>query len=750
MSVLTVVLLLVLLFAGYRTFDYVQTERRTTGEKAGEMANRVVNVTDERLENLWQYYISAATNDDVVSVLQSKSGLNDYDHVKKVQTALAGTNLFSDYITGYTLCNFKSGWIVSNKGMYPLEECLNREILDSLFEQNNNVLDKNYWYYDASPKNINQVSREYRTTIETNGLNIVIKLPSAKVDVYALLLANVNLDKWKEWTGQFLDADDELVVLDENDGLIYATSQDFIDECIDIATNGSNTPVYLKGQAGEKSSMVDYSVSQVLGWKYFVLRKISGNVSYNTNMIIGFSAAIIIIFAVFSYLIYKPIGRLVKNVFDGEKMGSGNELAFMADRYEGVKADKQSLQNMLGENRAKIQELFELRLIRGEVRNDEEWNEYFEGLHMEPYTYFSAAVMVINVKGEDDEQDTINEDAVCIKLVDNLPKRLAELTWMPLVYNACTMFCIFADNDEESMLKKITDFYEGMQSYAMDKFGVKLLMGVSATHTEHRHVYAAYRESLNAITMTNNVTDASDEGSAGADASSNDIRFYLTSMTKRGANYDTNLERDVQNAIKVVDKDQCYRTIDEFYGYLSTLNSHDDSIYSVSRMISSILEAAVMVNLNLKEVFPDGVRKLYREAMEVTEPARIRRYLKYAAIDPILAARTEKLSTDSGATLDRMDDLIRARKGNISLQEFADELGVNQTYIWKVLKMEKGFSFSEYVENYKLEAAKEMLLKTDMAVNDIAMELGYTNAQNFIRFFSKGTGLTPGKFRKLS
>lgn len=63
--------------------------------------------------------------------------------------------------------------------------------------------------------------------------------------------------------------------------------------------------------------------------------------------------------------------------------------------------------------------------------------------------------------------------------------------------------------------------------------------------------------------------------------------------------------------------------------------------------------------------------------------------------------------------------------------------------------MEKGKSFSDYLEEYKIEEAKRLLLQTGMTVAEIATELNYTNAQNFIRFFSKSTGVTPGKFRKL-
>nr|WP_305131727.1 helix-turn-helix transcriptional regulator [uncultured Acetatifactor sp.] len=99
--------------------------------------------------------------------------------------------------------------------------------------------------------------------------------------------------------------------------------------------------------------------------------------------------------------------------------------------------------------------------------------------------------------------------------------------------------------------------------------------------------------------------------------------------------------------------------------------------------------------------------------------------------------------------LQDIETQIRESKGNITLSECADALGVHPTYVWKVLKMEKGKSFMDYVEEYKLEEAMRLLLQTDLTVAEIAVRLNYTNAQNFIRFFSKSTGVTPGKFRKL-
>ena len=69
-------------------------------------------------------------------------------------------------------------------------------------------------------------------------------------------------------------------------------------------------------------------------------------------------------------------------------------------------------------------------------------------------------------------------------------------------------------------------------------------------------------------------------------------------------------------------------------------------------------------------------------------------------------------------------------------------------YIWKVLKNERNTNFTDLVASQKLEMAKELLLTTDMSVAQVADTLHYSNVQNFIRFFSREVGMTPGKYKK--
>lgn len=736
----SIAFVMVFIFALYNINDFKKTAFETATNKAKFTAERAVGQVDERLGNLWQYYISTITEDSILWMMENSVQYSDYNQYHTSQELLANKKLFGDYIDGYALINFKTGWVLSSRGMFALKEAINADEVKVLFNQRNELVDKNYWYYNFEPDDTKLISREWTRTIDTTDLCIVMKLPSNKVDVNGMLLVNVNMNLWHSWVKNVVTNNENLVVLDDEGNLIYATDDSFVEVC----RNNIKKDIF---SISQKPTQIDYSVcvatSSILNWRYFVIENVNEDSfilsRINTAVIVTFILVIVAAFILFANILYKPVGSILENVKEDKDGRIGNEIDYIKDRIEGIKYDKQMLQKTVSGNRKKIQELFELRLIRGEVRSDDEWNEYFEGLHIEPCKYFAAAVMVLNLKGEFVAEDNISEDSVCLRLVEETPEDIKKLTWMPLVYNACTMFCIFGDDDENKMLDKIMEFYEAMQAFAESRFGIRILMGISATHTEHRHIYAAYRESINALTMRRE----SDSGDG------DDYSFYLSSMTGRQQNFNISFEKDIQAAIKSVDKDQCYNVIDAFHDYLRTQTALDDTIYLTTRMMNAILEAAANTNLELAKVFPEGLRKLYRDAVEVGEPSRIRRYLKYALIDPILLARNEKLEMGSTALMEQIEGKVFETGGNITLAECADALGVHQTYIWKILKMEKGKTFSEFVEEYKLEQAKKMLLETNLSVNEIAEKLGYTNAQNFIRFFSKGTGLTPGKFRKL-
>jgi len=92
--------------------------------------------------------------------------------------------------------------------------------------------------------------------------------------------------------------------------------------------------------------------------------------------------------------------------------------------------------------------------------------------------------------------------------------------------------------------------------------------------------------------------------------------------------------------------------------------------------------------------------------------------------------------------------MIKESRGNITLNECADALNYQPNYVSKVLKKERGVTFTDMVSEEKLKVAKYMLLTSDLSVAEISEKLQYNNVQNFIRFFKNHEETTPSAFRK--
>lgn len=84
---------------------------------------------------------------------------------------------------------------------------------------------------------------------------------------------------------------------------------------------------------------------------------------------------------------------------------------------------------------------------------------------------------------------------------------------------------------------------------------------------------------------------------------------------------------------------------------------------------------------------------------------------------------------------------------NFSIAIMADKFQISMAYMSYLTKTLLDINFSEYLWNLRLEKAKELLLSTDMSIDEVSMAVGYLNTSSFRRKFKSETGLTPTQFR---
>jgi two-component system response regulator YesN len=84
---------------------------------------------------------------------------------------------------------------------------------------------------------------------------------------------------------------------------------------------------------------------------------------------------------------------------------------------------------------------------------------------------------------------------------------------------------------------------------------------------------------------------------------------------------------------------------------------------------------------------------------------------------------------------------------DLSVGEIADYMNFTATYMNVLFKQEMRVTLKQYLSNYRLEKAKNMLDNNFNKVTDIAEKCGYANANYFAKVFKEMTNMTPLEYR---
>ncbi|WP_135555951.1 response regulator transcription factor [Paenibacillus cymbidii] len=107
----------------------------------------------------------------------------------------------------------------------------------------------------------------------------------------------------------------------------------------------------------------------------------------------------------------------------------------------------------------------------------------------------------------------------------------------------------------------------------------------------------------------------------------------------------------------------------------------------------------------------------------------------------------ERIAFSKGI-LDAVEYIKRHYSEDITLNHLADLVNLSPNYFSALFKKELNMNFSEYMINYRIERAKELLLGTRLLAYEISQRVGFTDGAYFSRTFKKVTGLSPNEYRK--
>ena len=90
---------------------------------------------------------------------------------------------------------------------------------------------------------------------------------------------------------------------------------------------------------------------------------------------------------------------------------------------------------------------------------------------------------------------------------------------------------------------------------------------------------------------------------------------------------------------------------------------------------------------------------------------------------------------------------IQYHYATVTLQELSELFHYHPTYIGKAIKEETGKTFNELRQDLRLSRAADLLRHTDTPLQQVAMDLGYSDVSHFYRNFKSRYGMTPNQYR---
>lgn len=120
--------------------------------------------------------------------------------------------------------------------------------------------------------------------------------------------------------------------------------------------------------------------------------------------------------------------------------------------------------------------------------------------------------------------------------------------------------------------------------------------------------------------------------------------------------------------------------------------------------------------------------------------------------EPVRDKTEEKLTSDAIEQVQQGMEMHKLYlKQNLNIEEFSRRVDLPVKEVSAVINKHYGTNFFEFMNSYRVEEAKRLLIDpahADMTILDILLKAGFNSKSAFHRFFNRLVGISPTEFRK--
>lgn len=190
--------------------------------------------------------------------------------------------------------------------------------------------------------------------------------------------------------------------------------------------------------------------------------------------------------------------------------------------------------------------------------------------------------------------------------------------------------------------------------------------------------------------------------------------------------------------------------IDEIFEFLTHYRNIDKK-YIMNYLYNIVYETSLLaynLNKNEDEVF-SSKDNLGNHIYELESIQKMKSYI-FSFFDKVMRVIDEKRNKKDEYIIKRVIKMIEEKySGDLSLKVISQEVFLSPNYLGNIFKKYVGKSFNDYLSDYRMGKAKELLTTTNKKISAIASEVGVSNTSYFCIVFKNLNGMAPQEYREM-
>jgi two-component system response regulator YesN len=223
-----------------------------------------------------------------------------------------------------------------------------------------------------------------------------------------------------------------------------------------------------------------------------------------------------------------------------------------------------------------------------------------------------------------------------------------------------------------------------------------------------------------------------------------DLKFLKAEYYK----YPLQLEDELSKSIKRGNKDLSLNIFNDIWSEFDNKGFTEDFIKRwglelIALITRSIIEIGENADILFKETDP------WRQISDLPTKEKLRDWMENI-INTVCEYISLAKSSKNRKLVDMAVKLIQNNYSDldISLNSIAERLYITPSYLSALFKNEMGITFSDYLTEYRIEKAKELLKDVKIKIYEVAEAVGYTDQHYFSKVFKNITSFTPKEYRE--